>query len=83
MDRTTDQRPSMKMMAIPLYNLGCGGGRASVAEHMLAREPGVVSVYANPATEALYIKYDPRLTSRAVLVEAIEQLGFGRPGSAP
>lgn len=82
MERTTDQRPGMKMMAIPVNNLGCGEGRASLAERRLAREPGVVGVYANPATEALYIKYDPALTSRALLVEAIEQLGLGRPDGA-
>lgn len=82
MDKPSNRRPGIKMMAIPLYNLGCGGGRSYLAERVLARQPGIVAVYANPATEALYIQYDPAFTSRAHLLEVIEQLGFGRPDGA-
>lgn len=79
MDTIPGQMQETKMMAIPLYNLGCGGGRARLAETVVARTPGVLAVYANPATEALYVKYDPARISRAHLVEEIERLGLGRP----
>jgi hypothetical protein len=73
---------NVKMMTIPLYNLGCGGGRASLAEHVLVKERGVLEAYANPATEAIYVRYDPAQTDRAVLVAVLEQLGVGPPDGA-
>lgn len=79
MVKVTEETGNVKMMAIPLYNLGCGGGRASLAEHVLVKERGVLEAYANPATEAIYVRYDPAQTSRAALIRVLEQLGFGPP----
>lgn len=78
----TKERHEMKRMTVPLYNLGCGGGRASLAERVLAQEPGVISVYANPATAAIYIEYDPALTSQVFLGKELARLGLGAPSSS-
>ena len=64
-------------LRLPLYNLGCGSGDAITAERILARQPGVIEVYANPATEAAYIVYDPALTTPSHLSQVIQQAGFG------
>ncbi len=34
-----------------VYNLSCGGGGVLIIERSLARTPGVIYVYVNPATE--------------------------------
>jgi copper chaperone CopZ len=47
-----------------------------IIERALARTPGVVSVYANPATEMAYVVYDPEQVSPDHLVKVIEQAGF-------
>lgn len=80
MVKLTEETGNVKMMAIPLYNLGCGGGRTSLVERALVKERGVLEAYANPATEAIYIKYDAALTNREALLKVLEQLGVGRPG---
>lgn len=79
MVKLTEETGNVKMMAIPLYNLGCGGGRASLVECALVKERGVLEAYANPATEAIYIKYDPVQTNRVTLVKVLEHLGVGLP----
>ena len=45
-------------------------------ERALARTPGVVYVYANPATEMAYIEFDPALVDADRLVKVVEQVGF-------
>lgn len=82
MNGITEQKTEIKMMAVPLYNLGCGGGRSVLAERMLSREPGVVTAYGNPITSALYIQYDPALTNRTAIEQAVERLGLSAPGGA-
>ena len=79
MVKVTEATGNVKMMAIPLYNLGCGGGRASLVERALVKERGVLEAYANPAAEAIYIQYDPVQTNRVNLVKVLEHLGVGRP----
>jgi len=64
-------------LTLPLYNLGCSSGDALTVERILARQPGVIEVYANPATEAAYIVYDPALTNEAHLTMVIKRAGFG------
>lgn len=73
-----DTRPSIR---IPIYGLGCGGGGVATIERELARAPGVVHVYVNPATEVAYVDFEPALTSPARLAGVIEQAGYraGRP----
>lgn len=58
------------------YDLGCWGSGAMIVERALARAPGVVHVYANPATEMAYIEFDPTLTGPAQLITVVERAGF-------
>ena len=70
-----------RALRIPVYGLGCGGGGASTIERELARQPGVVRVYVNPATETAYVDYDPATTDPLRLARIIEQAGY-RAGRA-
>lgn len=65
-----------KPVTLPLYNLSCVADVHWV-EQMLKREPGVVKVYANPATEKVYIEYDVALTNPDRLRSLLQQAGFG------
>jgi copper chaperone CopZ len=58
-------------ITLPIDDLSCGGGGALIVERALARTPGVVYVYVNPATEMAYIEYDPDR-----LVKVVEHAGF-------
>lgn len=74
---TQDKVKQLQRLTLPLYNLGCSSGDALTAERILAQQPGVVEVYANPATEAAYIVYDPALTNEAHLTMVVQRAGFG------
>lgn len=63
-------------LTLPLYNLGCSSD-AQMVERALRREQGVATVYANPATEKVYIEYDAALTNRERLRDLLQQAGFG------
>jgi copper chaperone CopZ len=63
-------------ITLPIDDLSCGGGGALVVERALARTPGVVYVYVNPATEMAYIVYDPALSDPDRLVKVVEHAGF-------
>lgn len=63
-------------VTLPIYDLSCGGGGVLIVERALARVPGVVYVYANPATEMAYVEYDSTLTDPTRLVQVIERAGF-------
>ena len=63
-------------ITLPIDDLSCGGGGALIVERALARTPGVVYVYINPATEMAYIEYDPALSDPDRLVKVVEHAGF-------
>ncbi|GBD20795.1 hypothetical protein HRbin28_01243 [bacterium HR28] len=67
---------STARLTMAISGLSCGGGGALVVERALAKLPGVVRVYVNPATEMAYIEYDPSRLSWEQLAAAVESVGF-------
>lgn len=65
-----------RRVTVFIYELGCGGGGALTVERTLAKIPGVVQVYVNPATETAYIEYDPAVVDVDGLIAAVESVGF-------
>lgn len=65
-----------RRVTVFIYELGCGGGGALTVERALAKAPGVVQVYVNPATETAYVEYDPAVTGVDGLITAVEGVGF-------
>lgn len=63
-------------VTIPVFQLGCGGGGALTIERALARLPGVVRIYVNPATEMAYLEVDSSLITLEGVKATVEQLGF-------
>jgi hypothetical protein len=45
-------------------------------ERALAKIPGIVHSYVNPATEMAYVEYDPSRTTPRQWIEPVEQVGF-------
>lgn len=73
---TTRNAAGIKPVTLPLFNLSCSADTQTV-ERILEREPGVVNVYANPASEKVYIEYEVTLTNPDQLREVLLQAGFG------
>lgn len=65
-----------RRVTVFIYELGCGGGGSLTVERALAKVPGVVHVYVNPATETSYVEYDPAVSGVDDLVAAVESAGF-------
>lgn len=63
-------------LTVPVSALSCGGGGALTVERGLARLPGVLRAYVNPATEMAYVVYDADQTGPKDFVQEIERLGF-------
>ena len=63
-------------ITVPIYDLSFGGGGALMIERALARTPGVVYAYVNPATEMAYVEYDPQLVDPDRLSKVVEHAGF-------
>lgn len=74
---TQDKIKQTQRLTLPLYDLGCSSGDALTVERILARQPGVLEVYANPATETAYVKYDPTLTDEERLAAVVKNVGYG------
>ena len=64
-------------VTLPLYNLNCAGDTQTI-ERILRREPGLVKVYANSATEKVYIEYETAHINPDRLQHVLQQAGFGR-----
>jgi copper chaperone CopZ len=73
----TTTASATRQLTLPLYNLSCNSD-AQIIERTLGREPGVVKVYANPATEKVYIEYDATLTNPDRLRAVLQEAGFGQ-----
>lgn len=69
----------IQRVTLPLYNVDCASD-AQTVERILKQIPGVATVYANPASEKVYIEYDGARTDPARLRAALDQAGFGRKG---
>ena len=69
---------------ILIFDLGCGGARATTLERELAATDGVLRVHVNPATETAYVDYDRNETDPSTLATAVERAGYpaGRPVEA-
>lgn len=65
-----------RRVTVFIYELGCGGGGALTVERALAKVPGVVQVYVNPAAETAYVEYDPAVAGVDGLIAAVESVGF-------
>ena len=63
-------------LRIPIYGLGCGGSGTTTIERELARTPGVLRAYVNPATETAYVDYDPAQTDPDRLARIIDRTGY-------
>ena len=73
---TTTSTSSIKPITLPLFNVGCSAD-TQLVERILKREPGVVKVYANPATEKVYVEYEVELTNPDHLRDTLQEAGFG------
>lgn len=75
-----DKAKPTQHLTLLLYNLRCSGD-TQLVERIFRQEPGVATVYANPATEKVYIEYDAAFTHPDRLRAILQQSGFG-PKSA-
>jgi copper chaperone CopZ len=75
-DATAHPAGGTQRVTVPIFDLACGEGGALTVERALARTPGVLRAYVNPATEMAYIEYDPAVCSVATLVAAVRSRGF-------
>ncbi len=67
---------STARLTMAIYGLNCGGGGALTVERALAKLPGVLRAYVNPAMETAYVEYDPARLGWERLAAAVESVGF-------
>lgn len=72
--------PKTEKLAIRIEGLSCLGGGAIDVERRLARQPGVIDVYVNPATEKAYVTFDSTVCSVEDLGRVIERTGYRAGG---
>ena len=63
-------------VVFPVHGLAWGGGGALTAERALARTPGVLRAYVNPATEMAYVEFDYSTTTTKELARAVADAGL-------
>jgi Cu+-exporting ATPase len=63
-------------VTMPIEGLGCWGSGALIVERAVAKAPGVLRAYVNPATEMAYIEYDTAATDPQRLAAAVARAGF-------
>ncbi len=63
-------------VTIALFGLSCGGGGSLTIERALAKLPGVIRVYVNPATEMAYVEFNSELCRLDKFEAAIKEAGF-------
>lgn len=61
---------------LAIRGLVCGGGGSRTAERALARVPGVLSAYVNPAEEIAHVTHEIDRCPVRTLVEAVREAGF-------
>jgi copper chaperone CopZ len=76
MGMSTTGTTSTVRITMAIYGLACGGGGSLAIERALARLPGVVRAYVNPATEMAYVEYREGEVEQGWLVEAVQNAGF-------
>lgn len=69
----------IQRLTLPLYNVDCASDGQTV-ERILQQIPGVTTVYANPASEKVYIEYHGAQTDLPRLRAALDEAGFGAKG---
>jgi copper chaperone CopZ len=79
---TQNENVDGRRLTLPLFWLSCSSSDSLMLERILRQQPGVVTVYANPATEKVYIEYDPALTDEERLVAVVHDAGYGSGRSA-
>jgi len=67
-------------LTMTIYDLGCGGGGALMIERAVARTPGVIAAYVNPATEMAYVTFDSERCTQDTVARVVAACGF-RTGS--
>jgi hypothetical protein len=94
-DRTLPHAPSAAQaqlrhyvpgrLRVKLASIQWNEGRAFIAERMLRKLDGVQSAGANTLTGSVVVHFDPRVTSVALILAALEANGFGsaRPTEPP
>lgn len=65
-----------EQLRISILGSTCSVGEAQAAQQAIASLPGVFSVYANPAADAVFIDYDPRQSGPEDFRDAIERVGI-------
>jgi Cu2+-exporting ATPase len=58
------------------------GASKAVAESVLARRPGVLAVDANPVAQTATVRFDPEVTSLAVLSSWVRECGYHCAGQS-
>jgi len=79
MSGTATNIAPIQRVTLSLYNVDCASD-AQTVERILKQIPGVATVYANPASEKVYIEYDGAQTDPTGLRAALDEAGFGQKG---